>query len=415
MRFRPTLLAALTLLVCGAVCAARSQSAGFVGTKGRELVAPDGTTLFLKGINLGNWLVPEGYMFKFDSAASPRQIGEVIAELVGPEEAEAFWKEYRACYISRDDIRLIGRLGFNSVRIPFNFRVLTPEDQPGVWRKEGFALLDSVIAWCREENIGVVLDMHCAPGGQTGDNIDDSWGYAWLFESPAAQQRTADVWKTIAARYARETTVIGYDLMNEPIPHFYDTKRLNPLLEPLYRKIVAAIREVDQQHLVFLGGAQWDTNFDVFGPPFDARAVYTFHRYWSDTTESVIRDFLNFRERYGVPIWMGESGENTDAWIGSFRRLLEKEGIGWCFWPYKKMDARSCPVTFDRPPFWAEIVRFANLPRATFGELRRVRPDIAHVRTALRGFLDNCRTGQCRVNEGYLRALGMKEIPAHVR
>jgi hypothetical protein len=36
-----------------------------VTTRGREFVAPDGRPLFLKGINLGNWLLPEGYMFKF--------------------------------------------------------------------------------------------------------------------------------------------------------------------------------------------------------------------------------------------------------------------------------------------------------------------------------------------------------------
>ena len=38
------------------------------------LVAPDGSTLHIKGISLGNWLMPEGYMFKFEVAKAPRQI-----------------------------------------------------------------------------------------------------------------------------------------------------------------------------------------------------------------------------------------------------------------------------------------------------------------------------------------------------
>ncbi len=44
-------------------------------------------------------------------------------------------------------------------------------------------------------------------------------------------------------------------------------------------------------------------------------------------------------------LWMGESGENTDEWIASFRSLLEQNKMGWCFWPYKNMDATSCVVS----------------------------------------------------------------------
>jgi len=92
-----------------------------------------------------------------------------------------------------------------------------------------------------------------------------------------------------------------------------------------------------------------DGNFKVFGPPFDDRLVYTCHRYWSDTTQQAIQDFLDFRAKHSVPMWLGESGENTNEWIDAFRRQFESQNIGWCFWPYKKMDAKSCMVTFDRP------------------------------------------------------------------
>lgn len=131
---------------------------GFARVQGTTIVGPEGSPLHLRGINLGNWLVPEGYMFKFDSATSPHRIQDVIAQLVGPDEAAAFWKEYRASYVSRADIGYIRDLGFNSVRVPFNFRILTPEEQPGLWLEEGFALLDSVIGWCRSSGIYVVLD-----------------------------------------------------------------------------------------------------------------------------------------------------------------------------------------------------------------------------------------------------------------
>src|SRR5678815_5448083 len=92
----------------------------FVTRRGNEFISPDGKPLLLRGINLGNWLLPEGYMFKFKSANSPRLIQTVMNQLVGEDEARRFWKLYRDNYITRDDIRFIKQASFNSIRVPFN-------------------------------------------------------------------------------------------------------------------------------------------------------------------------------------------------------------------------------------------------------------------------------------------------------
>jgi aryl-phospho-beta-D-glucosidase BglC (GH1 family) len=391
----------LIFLLC-----ATGQEARFVSTRGKDIVDPDGKPLLLRGVNLGNWLVPEGYMFKFDSATSPRLINNVITELVGPEEARAFWEDYRNNYITKEDIEFIRSLGLNSVRIPFNWRLFLSEDPPDVWINAGFEFLDRAIQWCRESGVWVVLDMHCAPGGQTGDNIDDSWGYPFLFDSPVEQERTIHLWRRIAERYRTSTTVIGYDLLNEPIPQLFDKERLNPLLEPLYRRMINGIREVDRNHIVFLGGAQWDTNFGVFGPPFDSKVVYTFHKYWCDTTQAMVEEYINFREKYNVPIWMGESGENENAWISSFRRLQERNGIGWCFWPYKKMDSPRCVVTFDRPAAWDVIRAYANGSRESYASIRASRPPAESARRILLQFVERSRFKNARPNREYIEALG---------
>src|SRR5690349_11180862 len=78
-----------------------------VRTHGRDFVAPDGTVLHIKGISLGNWLMPEGYMFKFEVAKAPHQIYGAFDRLLGPGKGAAFWKEYRDRYIAQDDIRFI--------------------------------------------------------------------------------------------------------------------------------------------------------------------------------------------------------------------------------------------------------------------------------------------------------------------
>jgi len=408
MKKRRTLLVPFALLLLLSNFHAAHARGKFVTTRGREFVAPDGRPLFLKGINLGNWLLPEGYMFKFKTASSPRLISTVVNQLVGEDEARRFWKAYRDNYVTAEDIRFIRQSGFNSVRVPFSYRLFVAEGEPARLEGVGYEMLDRVVGWCRREGLYVVLDMHAAPGGQTGDNIDDSFGYPFLFESEESQELTVRLWQKLAARYKDETIVAGYDLLNEPIPHFFDASHFNPKLEPLYKRIVEGIRKVDRNHVVFLGGAQWNTNFKVFGPPFDTKLAYTFHKYWMDVKQEAVQEYVDFRGRYGVPVWLGESGENTDEWVASFRSLLEKNDIGWCFWPYKKMDSTSGVVSVGKPEGWDAVVAFADGPRATFEEVRKNRPPRDVVKKALDGYLENIRVENCKVNEGYLKALGLK-------
>src|SRR5947207_9924113 len=172
--------------------------ARFATTRGKELVSPDGKPLLLKGINLGNWLLPEGYMFKFKTTNSPRLIQAAISELVGEDQARQFWKIYRDNYITRADISFIKQSGFNSVRVPFSYRLFISDSR---LEGPGHEVLDRVVDWCRLEGLHVILDTHAAPAGQTGDNIDDSFGYPFLFESRESQELTVSLWRKIEARY----------------------------------------------------------------------------------------------------------------------------------------------------------------------------------------------------------------------
>ncbi len=401
-------LLSVLLFVCSGLCLCVHAQSKFVTTKDKQFIGLDGKPLMLKGINLGNWLVPEGYMFKFKTTNSPRLIGDLFNQLVGENEARRFWKAYRDNYVTRDDIEFIRKSGMNSVRIPFNYRLFVTESEPQRLEGPGYELLDRVVEMCRKEGLFVVLDMHAAPGGQTGDNIDDSWGYPFLFDSDEAQELTVRIWKKLAAHYKNEQSIIGYDLLNEPIPHYLDTAYFNPKLEPVYRKIVSGIREVDRNHVIFLGGAQWDSNFKVFGRPFDDKLAYTFHKYWVDPAQSSVQEYVDFANKYRAPIWMGESGENTDEWVAKFRTLLEQNEVGWCFWPYKKLDAKSCLASVTIPPEWASIVAFADGPRGTFEEIRKNRPSRDKVNKAIAGLLEQVKFKNCRINQGYLNALGLR-------
>lgn len=384
-----------------------NSSSRFVTVEGKQFIAPTGEPFLLKGIGLGNWLLPEGYMFGFRRANSPRLIDEALCQLVGEQEARAFWGTYYDRYVTQEDVRFLKGAGFNHVRASFNWRLFVTDTEPRRLEGIGYECLDRLVDWCKAEGLYVVFDMHGAPGGQTGDNIDDSWGYPFLFERPESQALTIDLWEALARRYKDEPTVLGYDLLNEPIAPYFDVERLNPELEPLYRRIVGAIRKHDENHVILLGAAQWNTNFRVFGPPFDDKLAYTFHRYWEEVQPSLVQEYVAFSERYNVPLWMGESGENTYEWIAAFRTLLEERGIGWCFWTYKRLDTDRSVVSIERTPEWEEIVAFAEHPRTTFKDVRDNRPPRQVIARALGDYLENIRFERCRVNRGYLEALGL--------
>ena len=111
---------------------------------------------------------------------------------------------------------------------------------------------------------------------------------------------------------------------------------------------------------------------------------------------------------------MGESGENTDEWIAQFVNTLEKNSIGWAFWPYMKMEKSSAIVSIIPPNDWHDIVEFAKLPRGTahVEERLKARPEQETITRAFDAFLESIRLQNCRVNQGYLKALGLKSDTA---
>src|SRR5437879_4025564 len=93
---------------------AEAQSGKFISVRGKEVIDPAGKPFLMRGTNLGNWLIPEGYMFKFKSVSSPRLINEAITELIGPDEAREFWEKYLHTYVSEADIHYLKTIGVNS-------------------------------------------------------------------------------------------------------------------------------------------------------------------------------------------------------------------------------------------------------------------------------------------------------------
>jgi hypothetical protein len=327
----------------------------FLEARGENIYRGDEPVL-LRGFGLGGWLLPEGYMWKFDAPCDrPRRFEKLLLDLCGAAYAGSFWAGYYETYITEADIRLIAERGFNSVRLPLNARHLL-ENNRGVLRlqEETLALVDRLVGWCRKCGVYVILDMHAAPGGQTGQNIDDSEGdKPELFMDGRYQTELVELWRLLAEHYRDEPAVGGYDLLNEPLPEW--NKSYYPLVVPLYERIIRAVRTVDTRHCIILEGVHWATDFsifDVWDQAADKNLVLQFHKYWSSPDQESLAAYLRYREKFALPLFMGEGGENTCAWYTGAFPLYERLNISWNFWSYKKMDTKNSPLSIDPPPDW---------------------------------------------------------------
>lgn len=372
----------------------RARVSGFLRAQGREIVNGNGEPILLSGWGLGNWLLCEGYMWKAGPRGDrPRRLEEVVRELAGGEYAEKFWPRFRENYIRREDILRMAKLGYNSLRLPINWRVLM-EDEPGIhWKEDGFRLIDRLLDWCGEAKLYVFLDLHGAPGGQTGANIDDCVDdFPRLFTDQDSWDKGIALWGELAWRYKDRWIVGGYDLLNEPL-RLDDGRKpcqyLLPKLRDFYVAAIAEVRKHDAVHMLSIEGSSWSTDPAVFCQDYDPNMVIHFHRYAVLPDMGAYREFLELAERWNKPLWLGESGENTPEWFAALYPLGAQLGVGYNVWPWKKMECTNSPYSVKAPKNWEKFTAYTS---------GGARPSYEEAQAMLDEYLDNMRLENCVEN-----------------
>ncbi len=345
------------------LCSFVSHAQGFLKTEGHHIVNGKGEKVILRGMGLGGWMLQEGYMFHVSNLGQQYRIREKIREVVGEEKTRMFYDTWLKQHTTKKDIDAMAQWGFNSIRLPMHFDLYTlPVDQEPVagqhtWLEKGFEMTDRLLEWCKQNKIYLILDLHAAPGGQGNDLAisDRNPDKPSRWDSEANQQKTIALWKKLAERYKDEEWMGAYDIINEPNWGFEDVKdfrgtaeKKNEPLKKLMVDITKAIREVDKKHIIIIEGNGFGNNYNGILPAWDDNMVLSFHKYGNFNTEGAIKNFLNLREQHNMPIWLGESGENSNTWFTEAIALVEGHGIGWAWWQEKKMGINN-PLEIKRP------------------------------------------------------------------
>lgn len=331
-------------------------------------------------------------MLGTDTLDTQGRIKRAMRRTMSAAEVEKFYQQYRNDFITKADIDFIAAEGFNCVRLPMHYDLfLTAEqrrlreqalDQASAvpayvaalsnWydanqlfvnpaQLDGFQYIDKLLAWCKANKLYLVLDLHAAPGGQGADrNINDGIVPLDLWKRRDAKGRliyqdvTVRLWQKLAVRYRQEPWVAMYDVLNEP--HGMDAAHGmagdNSEAQALYSRLITTIREQDDKHLIMLEGNGYGNEYTNLTPdklPIKDKTnlVYNAHRYWctNDPTAgddnpnqiNLIHNLVAFRDRWQVPVWVGETGENSNEWLTAAAQALNERNIGWCHWNVKRV------------------------------------------------------------------------------
>ena len=369
-----TILKQLVIFFCIISFCPKVKAQGFLRADGKKIVN-DNEAVLLKGIGIGGWMLQEPYMLKLSGITVNQQdIKAKIEKLIGKEKTNRFYDAWLKNGMQKSDVDSLKAWGFNSIRLPMHYDLFTlpvdkePQKGKNTWLKKGFELTDSLLKWCKENEIYLILDLHAAPGGQGHDLpiADRDSTKPSLWQSEANREKTIALWKKLAARYKNEKWIGGYDLLNEPnwsFEHPGDKKNHgtsdtgNAPLRKLLIDITTAIRSVDNNHIIFIEGNGWANNYAGIMPPWDKNLVVSFHKYWNKNDEASIQKFMDTRDKYNVPLWLGESGENNNEWYREAIQLMESYDIGWCWWPLKKIGVNN-PFEVKMPASYSALIEF---------------------------------------------------------
>jgi endoglucanase len=317
--------------------------------QGTTIVDLDGNPVFLKGVSLGNEV--------WSNVALPSDHGEV-------------------------DFRRLAAMGVNSTRFLLNYRTFEDDAAPGVYKEAGWHWIDQNIAWARANRIYLILNMHVPPGGFQSNGEGGA-----LWSDATNRDRLTALWTQIAQRYAGESTIAGFGLLNEPEP-LIDRRQWHDLA----RRLATAIRSVDRNHMIFLerpiaiaGDFASDADMNLFTID-DPNVVYEFHFYDPSEYAFQLQPWNHTPDGGAYPDPTRIAGI-TEQWIdlATFDAPTAPAGTSdWTYYEGTRITASSAAIAAGKPALVGQAlgtgsIAFDDLTIKEFDANGTFTREIAHI------------------------------------
>ncbi len=315
----------------------------------RNIVNSSGSTVRLRGFNLGAWMVFEKWMSPLDSGslADSYEVIQKLDSRFGVATEQSLIKAYQQTWITTADLDNVKNAGYNALRVPVwygDFYVLSNISNSG-WRADAFDMLDWVVSNAGARGIYVIIDMHGVVGGQGNSDSTGHQNQNLYWNDDNNKGNTSWMWWQIANHFKGNPAVAGYDLINEPTG-----APSTQAVWDAYNSLYSSIRSADPDHMIFMEGAFGNWNWDMLPPPSQygyTNVVYEMHEYQFNGTEAQVRsgadhqvaDFNNHAS-WNVPGYIGEFNDfqYPNAWTYS-KNAYDSAGLSWTMWAYKSTSA----------------------------------------------------------------------------
>lgn len=319
----------------------------------------------IKGINLGSWLLMEGYILGGPNIAESK-IKKDFQRIYGKKELIKFEKAFWNNFIQKNDFKKIAETKAKYIRLPFNHKLI--EDKPYSYSKNKIKLIKNALNWASDFKLKVILDLHAAPGSQNCDWHGDSSGIAKFWQKKSYRDRAVKIWQYLSDKFKNHPGLGGYDLLNEPVTEAENI----PLIKDYYKKTISTIRKVDKNNPIFLEGNCWAQQIDFLKDLISDNIKISIHAYaplsyvynfkrglgypgkiegqaWNRSTiYKYMRPYADFSRKNNVDILVGEFGINwrggcfgEKKYLDDLLSVFDAYGFGYTYWTYKAI-ANSC-------------------------------------------------------------------------
>lgn len=345
-----------------------------------------------QGVNLGGWLLLEPgpakalfsrHMVDGCEARCEWELMQTIRQRNMLEDIE----HHRKTYIGRTDFQQIKRCGLNAVRLPIGYWIVIGPNENDPYSGPALEYIDQAVQWAEECGLQIVLDLHAAPGGESGDapsgRIQDHWHWThWRFNESL---RALEV---LAKRYCNCKYVTGIQVCNEPsltlpskdLRQFYSQAVTRIRACGMLDDRVAVILPVFQRHKAsFIKEWEASTGGTHKNVVFDFHYYHCFGSRWDNRTMAqhlrAVERHASELCRYRVVVgeWslaLGRTareghlfGEQLRALFGRMQfKAYANASHGWFFWNWK--DAHS--VEWNWQECFQEGAMLGKLPELPY-------------------------------------------------
>ncbi len=339
------------------------------------------------------------WRFPREGPQSPREIEALIMDLVGDEAAAAFWTGFRERFIDEADVQRIAAEGFDHVRLPLNARHLL--DDAGRLQAGGTGAhrpAHRVVP--SPPPVGRSSTSMARQAGRPARTSTTRRAVSRTCSSSAGRYRERTIASVVPARREvsrRDRSSPPTTSSTSPCRTSYGDRFASELVS-LYRDLTAAIRAVDAEPPA-----------DLRGHPLVDRLEHLHRRLGRQLHAAVPQVLVRSRpaeasrassrrgESSRCPSTWARAARTTRRWLQTAFGLYEDLGISWNFWPWKKLDTWTSPVSVVPPEGWGQLVRYAA------GE--GPRPATADAQRMLDELLDRVRLDACEPRPDVTSAL----------